>query len=385
MHFVEKDIMLFYNLIHHSIMIYIHSFVLGFFISLSYKPKIKWTLLIIVIFSALFSFLYLLINEVTGQGFTRSFWFHLQENFKGGTYYPYLVFFIIKLIFYLSIFFLGFFIKIKFFNFIKTINNYSITIIFLCILIFNPSLISLAKSYQDWKTDSIINLDLKFNNVFKNNERLSDNFKKRDIILISLESFERSFYSQDSFSELNLSLFKRNDFIDFSNIEEVEGFTDWTIAGLVASNCGVPIIDQENLNSVAGSNSFYPNLNCFSDLLSKQGYNVLSIQGTDSEFAGTGNFYSVHSANEIYDLKEIYDYFPDRHSKISHWGFHDDTVFDFALDKVKFLENLKSPYSIWLNTVDTHAPNGLLSEDCKEITRNISSPFLKTIYCTDLY
>ena len=94
---------------------------------------------------------------------------------------------------------------------------------------------------------------------------------------------------------LDLSLLKRKDIIDFTDINQANGYTDWTIAGLVASNCGLPLVNY----------SFYSNFNCLTDLLSKKGYNLMSIQGSSPEYDGNGNFYEIHSVKKRIMCKKL--------------------------------------------------------------------------------
>ena len=71
--------------------------------------------------------------------------------------------------------------------------------------------------------------------------------------------------------------------------------------------------------------------------------------------------------------------------EISHWGIHDDIVFDYAFNQIKNFESKDKPYAVWINTVDNHPPNGLLSKNCKKISEHIPLDHLKVVYCNDLY
>ena len=354
---------------------FLFSFFFGlFFNQLKIFKNTKFFYLINFIVFTL-SFLYISIDVITGQGFTRSFWLHLQSDLGGSTYLPYLIIFISKLSLFFLFFIFGFFIKKKFFQNI-TIKNYYIRITILLAFIFlNPASLSLIKSFNLTYGNSNINNNLDFHDYFKSVKNLPKDFSNRDLIVITAESLERTFYTNDNMKKLNLSLLKRNDLIDFTNINQADGYTDWTIAGLVAGNCGLPLVDH----------SFYPNYNCFTDLLSQKKYNLMSIQGTSTEYSGNGNFYKVHNVDKIVGFNEIKSFFSEKNLELSHWGVHDDIVFDYALNQIKNFENKDNPYAIWVNTIDNHPPNGLLSSKCEKISEHIESRMLKVVFCSDIY
>ena len=351
------------------------SFLFGlFFNQLKIFKNIKIFYLIIFILFTL-SLLYISIDLITGEGFTRSFWLHLQSNLDGATYLPYLIIFFFKSFLFFLFFIGGLFTKKIFFQ-NTIIKNYYFKITLLLAFIFlNPASVSLIKSFKMTYGSLNINNNLNFNDYFKDLKNLPKDFINRDLIVITAESLERTFYTNDALKKLNLSLLKRNDLIDFTNISQAEGYTDWTIAGLVAGNCGLPIVDH----------NFYPNYKCFSDLLSKKKYNLMSIQGSSPEYSGNGNFYKIHNVDTIIGLNEIKNFFSEKDLELSHWGIHDDIVFDYALNRIENLENKDSPYAVWVNTIDNHPPNGLLSNKCEKISKHIPLKMLKVVYCSDIY
>ncbi len=355
-------------------MIYLFSFFFGFFLNEIKITKSKKIHYLITFFLIVLSLFFISIDIITGEGFNRSFWVHLESDLIGSTYLPYLFIFIFKLLLFFLFFFIGIFTYRRFKKII--FKNYFNKIVLLLFFIFiNPASISLIKSFQTTYGNSNINYDLNFYDFFNNVKKLPKNFLDRDLIIITAESLERTFYKNKNLDQLNLKLLDRNDLIDFTDIDQVKGYTDWTIAGLVAGNCGLPYVDL----------TFYSNFNCLSDLLAKRDYNLMSIQGTSLKYAGNGNFYNTHSIKEAKGLNEIKNYFHKQNLEISHWGIHDDIVFDYALNQIQNFENKDKPYAIWINTVDNHPPNGLLSKNCKKISEHISLNHLKVVYCNDVY
>ena len=220
-----------------------------------------------------------------------------------------------------------------------------------------------------------INDNLNFYDYFNNVNELSKDFLNRDLVVITAESMERTLYTNKNINK-DIKLTQISfDLIDFTNINQIKGYTDWTIAGLVAGNCGLPLVEY----------NFYTNYNCFTDLLSKNGYNLMSIQGSSPQYDGNGNFYKIHGVKEIIGLNKIKDYFHEKNLELSYWGIHDDTVFEYAFDQIKNFENKESPYALWINTLDIHPPNGLLSNKCNKISNHISSKHLKVVFCNDVY
>ena len=76
------------------------------------------------------------------------------------------------------------------------------------------------------------------------------------MIFISVESFERTFYEIELPQKIKFNLLNREDIYDFNNIKQIENYTDWTIAGLVAANCGRPITYMNNSRTLDYFKSF---------------------------------------------------------------------------------------------------------------------------------
>ena len=358
-----------------SLMVYLYSFLFGYFFTEFKKIKNKYFSYILIISIIFLTALYLSIDVITNQGLTRSFWFHINNNFIDGSYTPFVFILLYEIIKIVILFAFGLILRKKFFSQIFFLDKKLVSFILIFFfLIFNPSILSSVKNSTNFFNKSNLK-NIIFKNQFYELKSLSKNFKNRDIIFITAESLERSFYSNKKLQALNLKLLNRNDAIDFKNIEEIYGFTDWTIAGLVAANCGLPIL----------KNGFYDSYNCLSDLLFKQNYTQKLIQGSSPEFAGNGNFYKIHNLNEIIGPKKISEETSKKNLSYSYWGLHDHIVLDFAKKEIEKLENDKKNYSIWINTLDNHAPNGFLSNYCKKLTTGIKQQILKTTYCTDLF
>jgi len=114
----------------------------------------------------------------------------------------------------------------------------------------------------------------------------------KNLILLYLESLESSYLDETRFPDLVPNI-KRAiaQGLEFTNIREYPG-TNWTIAGVMASQCEMPL-------TIMGNDTLYQNqaLNkmvCLGDILNKAGYYQVYIGGADLGFAGKGNFYQAH-------------------------------------------------------------------------------------------
>ena len=220
-------------------MIFFYIFITSYFFINLFKQDLKkfYLLLPFLTINIVIIFLYLFVDEITGGGFTRSFWYHLNFDIKSGTYNPYLLSFLINFLLLILAISIALFLTFRFFKY-KKINIFKSSII---LLLVNPAFYSLALSYFDWKNlSSNQDRNLKISNYFYDVKKPNIKFDKRDLIFISVESFERTFYEIELPQKIKFNLLNREDIYDFNNIKQIENYTDWTIAGLVAATLGAP-------------------------------------------------------------------------------------------------------------------------------------------------
>jgi phosphoglycerol transferase len=310
-------------------MIYFYAILVGFFFKNLCIIKNKIGFWLLIIFIGLTTFLYISVDAITDEGFNRAFWYHINNNLFSGSYKPYLKIFLLNLIFFCISFFLGFIIRSNFsFSGLNLSSNYHLTLIVLIIII-NPGILSLTKSFINTSITDVKIENLDFKSHFNQINNLPDKFENKDLIFITAESLERTFYTNPELKKLKLSLTNRNDIYDFSNIIEVDEYTSWTIAGIVANNCGIPIIDSR----------FYSGFNCLSDLLAKKNYDLLSIQGSSENFAGNGNFYKIHNIKNVIGFDRIIK--ENKGAEKSQWGVYDNLLLNYSKNKILNLEKKK--------------------------------------------
>ncbi|MCU8669993.1 phosphoglycerol transferase I, partial [Klebsiella pneumoniae] len=91
--------------------------------------------------------------------------------------------------------------------------------------------------------------------------------------------------------------------IDFSNTMQLPG-TDYTIAGMVASQCGIPLFAPFEGNASASVSSFFPQNICLGDILKNSGYENYFVQGANLRFAGKDVFLKSHGFDHLYGAEE---------------------------------------------------------------------------------
>lgn len=209
--------------------------------------------------------------------------------------------------------------------------------------------------------------------------------KKKNLVILYLESFEQTYYNEEVFPGLtpNLnSLRKRS--IDFTNVDSRPGGT-WTIAGMVSSLCGAPLSLNNDANGYGSIGRFMPKANCLSDILATNGYHLQFIGGATSEFAGKGQFLRDHGFHTVIDKADFKDMeLADKH--FSSWGVHDDVLLERMWQDFSRLSDAGSPFALVGLTLDTHHPSGHIANSCLDVNYQgvgTRKPLLDAVSCAD--
>ena len=202
-----------------------------------------------------------------------------------------------------------------------------------------------------------------------------------NLIYIYLEGFERSFLDDSTFPGLAPNLRRlESQALSFNNIKEVYG-TRWTIAGMVASQCGLPLQPVANANKPG---TFMPGAYCLGDILHENDYYLAYLGGASMRFGGKGNFYTTHKFDLVEGRSELLTRLPES-TPVSEWGLYDEKLFSLVADKHLQLSQLEGPFGLFLLTLDTHPPEGYPSSSCSGIQyRDGSNPTLNAVHCSDL-
>ena len=186
---------------------------------------------------------------------------------------------------------------------------------------------------------------------------------KLNLVYIYGESLERTYFDDEAFPNLTPELGAlKNASLDFSHTMQLPG-TDYTIAGMVASQCGIPLFAPFEGNASASLSSFFPQNICLGDILKNSGYENYFVQGANLRFAGKDVFLKSHGFDYLYGAEELKTTVADPSYK-NDWGYYDDTVLDEAWKKFESLSREGKRFSLFTLTVDTHHPDGFISRTC---------------------
>jgi len=208
-------------------------------------------------------------------------------------------------------------------------------------------------------------------------------FLKKNLILIYAESLEQLYFDADVFGENLLPELSAlsNKAQRFTNMRQRYG-TNWTLAGMVASQCGFPLSGMlvAGNDTMASVEDPFPDERCLGDILRDSGYQNVFYGGADLAFSGKGNFLTRHGYDTTYGLTELLPKIEDK-TYVHNWGLYDDTLFDLALGEIEQLESSEKPYFLTLLTVDTHGPGGFIAKPCEQV--EAPGKMLKSVRCAD--
>jgi arylsulfatase A-like enzyme len=209
----------------------------------------------------------------------------------------------------------------------------------------------------------------------------------KNVVWIYMESLERIYWDPEVFPGLTPNLDRlRRQGLDFSGFETFAG-ANYTMAGLFASQCGVPLFTSAfaGLDTVAGNttdaSTFHPKIACFGDVLHKAGYSQVYMGGAPIVFSNKGLFFHLHGYDEALGLEELE---AEAGGKLpeSGWGVYDSVLFKLALARYQKLAATRKPFNLTLLTLDTHPPDGRPSPGCPKYKKS-SNSMLQAVHCTD--
>lgn len=208
-----------------------------------------------------------------------------------------------------------------------------------------------------------------------------------NLVLLYAEGLEYTYFDEHLFPGLLSSL---RDIADSSIVFTAVGqhqLSHHTIAGMVATQCGFPLVTPLHAYTISRLDSYLPSARCLGDLLKEQGYHLAYYGGASLDFGGKGRFYASHGFDERHGRDELLPLLPDA-SYVTSWGLYDDTLFPFIFDRFVELseEYLHSGQHFVLTglTLDTHHPFGNPSQACEGMYYgNGMNPMLNAVVCSD--
>lgn len=201
--------------------------------------------------------------------------------------------------------------------------------------------------------------------------------KKRNLILIYLESMETTYASKEVgggkptnyIPELTQLAY---DNLFFSNDDSFGGGSSvygagWTMAALLASSTGVPYKLGIEGNTADEYEKFLPGIVSLGDVLKENGYHNYFLCGSDISFAGRKDFYQQHGDYTLLDLftAQKEGIVPDGYNN-GFWGMEDERLFAYARERLPGIAAGGEPFNVTLLTVDTHHADGYVCGLCEE-------------------
>ena len=186
--------------------------------------------------------------------------------------------------------------------------------------------------------------------------------KPKNLIIIYVESLENFRVKSNSILRKDLNSFSIDHF-------SIQPGTQWTLAGIVASQCGVPLLPVGLIAShgLMETNKPLKNAVCLGDILNHDGYYTEFIGGADPKFSGKLGFLKTHGFENISGKADLDALFPDSKYPSDWWGHSDETVLKYSKQRIEKLTAQHQPYFLSVLTLDTHANTGYLSDYCREL------------------
>ncbi|GAB3547056.1 hypothetical protein GCM10027404_08390 [Arthrobacter tumbae] len=194
---------------------------------------------------------------------------------------------------------------------------------------------------------------------------------KRNLVLIYLESGEGTLaddqlFEKDAFAPLKEATDASDGWQSVEDFQQTKG-GDWTMAGLVSTQCGIPLkgtgsaLGSGALNSLGGEVGTYLGGSiCLGDILDEHGYKSVFLGGANASFAAKNVFLSGHGYSEVKDLSDWRAAGEPEANFRSDWGLSDERLMAHAKDEIDALhaeaEETGQPFNLTMLTLDTHAP-----------------------------
>jgi phosphoglycerol transferase len=324
---------------------------------------------------------YIVSDYFTAEGINEGVVYHLQYGLEGAGYSEYagiisLAVFVISLSIFLPSILLRNHRKDRKSNSPSAIALTFIAAVFAFAI--NPAS---ANFYKIFVTSNAPNIS--FASKFREPLVSESGSPEKNFIFIYAEQFERSYFDEAIFPSIakNLKVLEKES-IHFTNIAQTYG-TGWTIAGMTASQCGIPLITSSLGNSMSGMPDFLKGAECIGDLLKTQQYRLSFYGGASLAFAGKGKFYRSHGFTGVHGREELVSTI-DEENYQNAWGLYDDSLLDLAFKEFTRASEAEEKFGLYLLTLDTHHPSGHSSKSCENIKyQDGSNPILNSIECTD--
>ena len=228
------------------------------------------------------------------------------------------------------------------------------------------------------------------NYINPKNVNISFNGKKKNLIYIYLESMESTYTNYDNGGEFEKNYIPEltnlaYDNLYFSNSDKLGGAevitgSNWTMAAMVSHTAGIPLKPISNGNEeYENYEDFMPGVYSLGKILNDNGYKNYLMVGSDATFGGRRKYFEQHGNYEIFDYYTAIEDSVISEDYYVFWGYEDAILFEYAKEKFTEISKQDEPFNFTLLTVDTHTPDGYVSDFCEDFDDN---PYLNAVKCS---
>ena len=349
-----------------------------------FRPLICfWCILVLMILS-LCLFTYNFVNFINNDGIDQGVVYHVFTVSSGDALiFTYVREVIIALSgLFLSWFFIIYIVKKYYWHFSSA--KFIIIPSFLSIFVFiNPFALAMWRGYVSpvYNKDELNNFTTSFKDYY-NNPGLVTIPKKKNVVMVYLESFESIFldtkyYPADMASGLrDLRDNKAN--YNYVNIVATSGVS-YSVAGLLSGHCGVPFFE----NSIAVrlqnyKSSLFTNTTCLPNIFQYNNYNVDLLTAAHYRDRAIYSFLERNFLN----YSGVNEYENGIRLKQGHFGIFDASFFiEKAIPKYDKLLSKSDPFFLVVIGISTHSPDGEI--DPKYCNKPYKMELMNALNCTD--
>lgn len=231
--------------------------------------------------------------------------------------------------------------------------RYSIILVSIVLMSFNQGVINNIYVIGKIATSQDSTFEVALHNLNINSYITSDKVRAergKNIIIISLESFEKGYLS-DAKAHLtpNMRLLAKN--WGYFGMKETPG-SGWTSASLYAVLTGLPCYFKGDGNSQF-QDSYDSKIAGVGHVLENAGYEMTYLT-EDAEFAGTEDLLRVFKISNVVDKRNIGKVYGDNFKTA-----RDKDLFEAAKLEMLSKKADDNPFALFISTLDTHNPDGI--------------------------
>ncbi|KQO01646.1 MULTISPECIES: LTA synthase family protein [unclassified Arthrobacter] len=194
----------------------------------------------------------------------------------------------------------------------------------------------------------------------------------RNLVVVYLESGEATLederlFEKDAFAPIKEVTQPSEGWVNTGSLRQYRG-GGWTMSGIVASECGVPLkatgaAASEPLTNDLGTDTptYLGGLTCSGDVLKDHGYTSVFLTGANAAFAGKGTYLRTHGYTDVKDLNDWRASDEPPEAFREDWGLSDGSLMNQAKLEVDRLhaesERTGQRFNLSMLTLDTHEPS----------------------------